>query len=146
VKSLATGEVDPERRNAQFENIAQLREDYQQRGLPVLSVDTKKKEFLGGLYRGGKLYSQNGEPLKRYDHDFPYLAEGKLVPHGIYDLHANTGFVTIGTSAETSAFVARCLGRWWNYRGRYDYPDAGGGLTAHGRGRSQRRTKHPVQT
>jgi len=125
VKSLATGEVDPERRNAQFENIAQLREDYQQRGLPVLSVDTKKKEFLGGLYRGGKLYSQNGEPLKRYDHDFPYLAEGKLVPHGIYDLHANTGFVTIGTSAETSAFVARCLGRWWNYRGRYDYPDAG---------------------
>jgi len=46
VKSLATGEVDPERRNAQFENIAQLRADYEQRGSPVLSVDTKKKEFL----------------------------------------------------------------------------------------------------
>lgn len=91
----------------------------------MLSVDTKKKEFIGGLYRHGKLYSQDGEPLKRYDHDFPHLAEGKLVPHGIYDLQANTGFVTIGTSAETSAFVARCLGRWWKYRGRHDYPGAG---------------------
>jgi hypothetical protein len=125
VKSLAPSKVDPERRNAQFEYIAHLRADYEQQGLPVLSVDTKKKEFYGGLYRDGKLYSQNGESLKRYDHDFPYLAEGKLVPHGIYDLHANTGFVTIGTSAETFAFVARCLGRWENYRGRHAYPDAG---------------------
>jgi hypothetical protein len=125
VKSRATGKVDPERRKAQFENIAHLRANYEQRGFPVLRVDTKKKEFLGGLYRDGKRYSQNGEPLKRYDHDFPYLAEGKLVPHGIYDLHPNPGFVTIGTSAETSDFVARGLGRWWNSRGRYDSPDAG---------------------
>ncbi|MEM1224040.1 MAG: hypothetical protein AAGH40_14925 [Verrucomicrobiota bacterium] len=43
------------------------------------------------------------------------------MPHGIYDLHANTGFITIGTSAETPAFIAQCLGLWWNYRGRYDY-------------------------
>jgi hypothetical protein len=125
VKSRATGKVDPERRKAQFENIAHLRANYEQRGFPVLRVDTKKKEFLGGLYRDGKRYSQNGEPLKRYDHDFPYLAEGKLVPHGIYDLHANPGFVTIGTSAETSAFVARGLGRGWNSRSRHDSPEAG---------------------
>jgi len=91
----------------------------------VLSVDTKKKEFLGGLYRDGGLYSQDGVPLKRFDHDFPHLAEGKLVPHGIYDLQANTGFVTIGTSAETPAFVAQCLSLWWNYRGSYDYAEAG---------------------
>jgi hypothetical protein len=117
--------VDPVLRNAQFENISELRKDYSQRGLPVLSVDTKKKEFLGGLYRDGQLYSHDGKPLKRYDHDFPYLAEGKLVPHGIYDINANEGFVTIGTSAETPAFVAGCLSRWWAFRGRYDYPDAG---------------------
>jgi len=86
VKSQATGEIDPQRRNAQFENIEGLRASYLEQGLPVLSVDTKKKEFIGGLYRHGKLYSQDGEPLKRYDHDFPHLAEGKLVPHGIYDL------------------------------------------------------------
>jgi hypothetical protein len=117
--------VDPDLRNAQFENIGQLREDYGWRGLPVLSVDTKKKEFLGGLHRDGKLYCHDGEPLKRYDHDFPYLAEGKLVTHGSYDIKAKEGFVTIGSSAETPAFVASCLARWWLFRGRYDSPDAG---------------------
>lgn len=85
-------------------------------------MDTKKKEFLGALYRDGKLYSQGGEPLKRFDHDFPYLAEGRVVPHGIYDLHNNSGFITVGTSAETPAFIAASLGLWWNYRGRFDYP------------------------
>jgi hypothetical protein len=50
------------------------------------------------------------------------------VPHGIYDLQANTGFITLGTSAETPAFVAQSLGLWWNYRGRFDYAEAGGVL------------------
>lgn len=88
-----------------------------------MSVDTKKKEFLGGLYREGKLYCQDGNSLKRFDHDFPYLADGKVVPHGIYDLQKNSGFITIGTSAETAAFVAESLNLWWNYRGRYDYKE-----------------------
>jgi hypothetical protein len=124
VKTVATGGVDPDLRNEQFENIEMLRADYEKQGFPVLSVDTKKKEFLGGLHRDGELYSQNGVPLERFDHDFPYLAEGRVVPHGIFDLNANKGFITIGTSAETPAFVAESLGLWWNYRGRYDYPDA----------------------
>lgn len=121
MKVVAIGTCDPEKRNAQFENIKDLRQHYELQGWPVLSVDTKKKEFLGGLYREGKLYSQDGEPLKRFDHDFPYLAEGKVVPHGIYDLHNNSGFITIGTSAETPAFIAASLNLWWNYRGRFDY-------------------------
>lgn len=125
LKTVAAGAVDPDLRNAQFENIERLRADYEKQGLPVLSVDTKKKETLGGLYRDGKLYTQGGVSLERFDHDFPHLAEGKVVPHGIFDLHANKGFVTIGTSAETPAFVAESLGLWWNYRGRYDYPEAG---------------------
>lgn len=125
IKTVATGGVDPDLRNAQFENIEKLRAFYEQQGWPVLSVDTKKKEFLGGLYRDGKLYSKDGVPLERFDHDFPYLAEGRVVPHGIYDLNANKGFITIGTSAETPAFVAESLGLWWNFRGRYDYPEAG---------------------
>jgi hypothetical protein len=122
---IATGEVDPERRNQQFENIAQLRSRYALLKWPALSVDTKKKEFLGGLYRDGKLYTHDGKPLKRFDHDFPHLAEGKVVPHGIYDLEDNSGFVTVGTSAETPAFVVECIGRWWNFRGRFDYPKCG---------------------
>lgn len=118
-----TGKVDPDLRNEQFENIERVRRLYETQGWPVLSVDTKKKEFLGNLYRDGKLYSQDGVPLQRFDHDFPHLAEGKIVPHGIYDLQLNKGFVTLGTSAETPAFVAESIALWWNYRGRYDYPD-----------------------
>jgi Rhodopirellula transposase DDE domain len=121
VKVIAIGKSHPEDRNAQFENIAKLRLLYESAGWPVLSVDTKKKEFLGALYRDGKLYSEHGQALKRFDHDFPYLAEGKVVPHGIYDLQNNSGFLTIGTSAETPAFIAASLGLWWNYRGRFDY-------------------------
>jgi hypothetical protein len=124
VKAAVTGGVDPDLRNEQFENIEKVRAQYEAQGWPVLSVDTKKKEFLGSLYRDGKLYSQDGVPLKRFDHDFPHLAEGKVVPHGIYDLQLNKGFVTLGTSAETPAFVAESIALWWNYRGRHDYPDA----------------------
>jgi hypothetical protein len=121
---LAIGRADPEKRNQQFEFIQAERDRHQRLGSAILSVDTKKKEFLGALYRAGKLYSYQGEPLKRYDHDFPCLADGKVVPHGIYDLQANRGFVTLGTSAETAEFIGASLKLWWNYRGRFDYPEA----------------------
>lgn len=121
---LAIGSTDPESRNQQFEIIQQERERHILLGSPVLSVDTKKKEFLGGLYREGKLYCHEGEPLKRFDHDFPYLADGKVIPHGIYDVQANSGFVTLGTSSETAEFIGASLKLWWNYRGRFDYPAA----------------------
>ena len=121
---LSTGRVDPEKRNQQFEYIQAERERHLLLGSPVLSVDTKKKEFLGALYRDGKLYSYQGESLKRFDHDFPHLAEGKVVPHGIYELQANSGFVTLGSSAETAQFIGASLKLWWNYRGRFEYPEA----------------------
>ena len=119
MKVVATGSGDPAERNAQFEFIAAERERHLASGHPVLSVDTKKKEFLGGLHRGGSLYTKD-VPLGRYDHDFPHLAGGKVVPHGIYDVGANSGFITLGNSAETPEFVGRCLRRWWDMRGRYD--------------------------
>ncbi len=121
---LAIGRTDPEMRNQQFEFIQAERERHLLLGSAILSVDTKKKEFLGGLYRDGKLYSHEGKALKRFDHDFPYLADGKVVPHGIYDLQANSGFVTLGTSTETAEFIGASLKLWWNYRGRFDYAEA----------------------
>ncbi len=57
-------------------------------------------------------------------HDFPHLADGRVTPHGILDLALNKGFMTLGTSAETPAFVAESLGLWWKYRGRHDHPQA----------------------
>jgi len=120
-KSAITGYVDPKERNGQFENISHLRSEYQENFWPIISVDTKKKEQIGQLNRRGQVYSK--EPQIVYDHDYRHLSEGVGVPHGIYDVTLNKGFVTIGTSKETAEFVCDCIARWWNWRGRFDYPD-----------------------
>ena len=90
---------------------------------PVLSIDCKKKERLGTLYRDGKSYSQGG-PQESYDHDYSHLGEGKVIPHGIFDLQKNLGFITIGSSSETAAFIIDNLRWWWFNFGINDYPDA----------------------
>ena len=82
-------------RNKQFKKIAQLKKKYQRQRNPVVSVDTKKKEFLDIFYREGKLYTQ--ETLESYDHNFRSFAEGVVVPYGMYDLKLNHGYLYLGT-------------------------------------------------
>ncbi len=90
----------------------------------MVSIDGKKKEFLGSLYRNGRLWVEKGSELVRWDHDFPFLAEGKVSPFGIYDLFANSGFMVLGEGSESPRFVTDSLALWWRYRGRYDYAEA----------------------
>jgi len=80
-----------EGRNEQFEKIAQLKETFLEAGCPVFSIDTKKKEFLGDFYRSGTYYGTKSQTV--YDHDFSSYATGKIVPHGIYDIADNRGYV-----------------------------------------------------
>lgn len=89
---------------------------------PIISIDTKKKERLGLLTRGQPLLSNKKVPL--YDHDFDYLAEGKVVPQAIYDPQVNEGYITIGTNHETAAFIIDNLIWWWKSFGIYLYPKA----------------------
>lgn len=119
-KTLAMG--DHPDRDTQFQNIAKLKQEFLDAGLPVLSIDTKKKEFLGTFYRDGKLYSR--DEVRVYDHDFPSFAEGQVIPYGIYDLAANEAHVTIGTSHDTSEFACECLAQWREQHGRERYPTA----------------------
>ena len=88
---------------------------------PIISVDTKKKERLGLLTRNQGLWSNKAVPV--YDHDYDYLSKGKVVPHGIYDLALNKGYMTIGTNHETAAFIADNLIWWWESFGINHYPD-----------------------
>lgn len=118
-KSLATGTYA--QRDAQFQIIFTIVLAISLKSA-VLSIDTKKKELLGTIYRNGKSYGQ--EPQEAYDHDYSHLGEGKVVPHGIFDLQQNKGFVTIGNSSETAAFIVDNLRWWWWEYGMYDYPDA----------------------
>jgi hypothetical protein len=111
-----------ENRDEQFHNIERLMTDYKDLGNPVISMDTKKKEYIGNFYRDGRLYTQ-GEILT-YDHDFNSFAQGIIIPHGIYDLAQNKGVIHIGTSHDTSQFATDSLRNWWYTQGRCDYPDA----------------------
>lgn len=78
--------------------------------------------MIGNFYRHGKLYTQ--EQVHVNDHDFRSLADGMAVPHGLYDMTHNIGYITIGTSHDTSEFACACLRRWWLTYGIVDYPDA----------------------
>lgn len=109
-------------RDVQFQHITKLRKHFEDKGLPVISIDTKKKELLGTFYRDGKLWTQ--EALSVNDHDFPSLATGKVIPHGIYDVARNTAHINIGTSADTSEFACDSLLGWWNGYGKHDYLNA----------------------
>lgn len=109
-------------RNEQFEIIAELKEQYLDSPNPILSMDTKKKELWGELFRAGRGYS-NG-PNAVFDHDFPSAAEGKIIPHGLYDLKRNVGHITLGTSHDTSQFACDSFGWWWQRRGKHSHPEA----------------------
>lgn len=111
-----------EYRNEQFEKIAKLKQEYMQSDNPIVSVDAKKRELIGDLFRAGEAYSK--EEIASYDHDFPHLASGIAIPHGIFDLKQNKAHINIGTSHETSEFACDSLEKWWNDHGRLDYPKA----------------------
>lgn len=107
--------------NEQFENITKLKKQYLMAGNPVISVYTKKKELLGNLYRDGHLYSTG--TIEVYDHDFPYLADGIIIPHTIYDLKYNKAYVNIGVSKDTSEFACDSIKLWWVSYGQFEYPN-----------------------
>jgi hypothetical protein len=121
-KELITGHVDAYEHDQQFRYIDALRRRAQARGNPVLCVDTKKKELLGRLHRPGQCYSTDVQ--RAYDHDSRHLAQGLLVPHGVYDYFDNVGFMALGTSRETSAFVCDGIALAWQEDRAARYPDA----------------------
>lgn len=106
----------------QFERIAGLRDRYRASRPPILSVDTKKKELLGDLFRAGRTYTTR--TVETADHDFPSQATGTVFPHGIYDTERNLGHINLGISHDTSRFAADSLEHWWRTHGRPAYPEA----------------------
>jgi hypothetical protein len=109
-------------RDEQFERIAALQAEYRAAGNPIISFDTKKKEYVGNFYREGRLYTQ--EVVKTWDHDFTSLADGVIIPHGIYDLQHNLGYLHLGTSKDTSQFACDCIRNWWLNYGLRMFPKA----------------------
>lgn len=109
-------------RNAQFENIAKLKQQSLDAGQPVISMDTKKKEMLGNFYREG--VTDATEPTIVNDHDFTSSSDGAVIPHGIYDLAKNETSIHLNCSKDTSELACDSIELWFNERGRSDYPEA----------------------
>jgi transposase len=111
-------------RDAQFHDIARKVRQFQRRGQPAISVDTKKRELVGLFKNAGREWQPKGEPEEVNVYDFPLLADGKAIPYGVYDLTQNEGWVSVGTDHDTAAFAVAAIRQWWAEMGRATYPAA----------------------
>jgi transposase len=104
----------------QFQYIASQRKLFGDAGLPIISVDTKKKESVGNFYNKGKTWCK--EPEEVYTHDFVSMADYRTVPYGIYDVTKNKGYVFVGISGDTPEFAVDAITAWWKSEGEELYP------------------------
>jgi len=109
-------------RDAQFAYLNAQASEFQLSGDPVISVDTKKKELIGNYAAAGREWEPAGAPHKVNVHDFPDTVLGKVAPYGVYDIATNTGWVNVGTDADTGRFAVESIRRWWNTMGADTYP------------------------
>ena len=111
-------------------------------GDPVISVDAKKKELVGNYKNGGTEWRPAGNPEQVKVHDFIDPDLGKANPYGVYDIVSDTGWVSVGTDHDTSAFAVNTIRSWWNTTGMASYPEATRLLiTADGGGSNGYRTR-----
>jgi len=111
-------------RNAQFEYINATADDYLQRGQPVISVDTKKKELVGDFKNAGREWQPMGTPEEVQVHDFPGDSIGKAIPYGVYDMARNEAWVSVGRDHDTPQFAVASIRQWWKVMGKPAYPKA----------------------
>jgi hypothetical protein len=109
-------------RDEQFRYIAAQRQSIAAAGLPVISVDTKKRELIGNFKKSGRAWSREAPEVD--EHDFPSQARCSAVPFGVYDVTRNMGYVVVGMSHNTPEFAVKTIARWWLEDAHADYPEA----------------------
>ena len=122
-KKTRDGDSHPDR-NGQFEFINRRANHFISRELPVISVDTKKKELIGEYRNNGREWGKKGRPVEVNVHDFPDPNVPKAVPYGVYDVGRNEGWVSVGISGDTAQFAVESIRRWWGVMGKKKYPGA----------------------
>lgn len=117
-KTISMGESAD--REAQFDRLQEIKTEFLERGFPVVSIDTKKKELLGNYYRSGPAWT-NGR-VQVWDHDFPSSSWGKVIPYGVYDLARNESLVYLAQGSDTGQLAVDATRRWWYRLGKWHYP------------------------
>ena len=112
-------------RDAQFEHINRVALAAIKASVPVISVDTKKKELVGDFKNAGREWRPRGEPERVRGHDFKDKQLGKAIPYGVYDIAANQGWVSVGIDHDTAQFAVNSIRSWWQHLGQARYPNAG---------------------
>ena len=121
-KCLARGN-NPDR-DRQFRMINRKVKQFLKEGLPVISVDTKKKEMIGNFANKGSEWRPKGDPSLVEDHDFRSRSDGIAIPYGAYDVGKNEGLVNIGVSSDTAEFAVNSIRQWWMEFGKRYYSKA----------------------
>lgn len=116
--------LDHPDRDAQFRHINTAVKRCLRQGIPVISVDTKKKELIGNYHNAGQQWRAAKQPLAVQGHDFPGPDVPRAFPYGIYDIGRNAGFVNVGTDHDTGAFAVASIRGWWRSEGRRIYANA----------------------
>ena len=119
VKSKESG--NSQERDSQFRYINEQVKRFAKKNMPVISVDTKKKELVGNFKNNGRKWMKKGKAKIVNVYDFESLAKGKAIPYGIYEVLKNNGFVNIGTSHDTSEFAVESIRQWWKNIGKRNY-------------------------
>jgi transposase len=109
-------------RDAQFKHINEESKKFLKEGLPVISVDTKKKELVGNFKNAGREWNKEKQPERVNVHDFPDPELGKAIPYGVYDVGLDKGWVNVGKDNDTAAFAVESIRRWWYAMGSNLYP------------------------
>lgn len=122
-RKTTEGDDHPDR-DAQFRYINATVKRALAQEIPVISVDTKKKELVGNYINDGKKWTPSNIPVKVNGHDFPSPDVPRAYPYGIYDVASNRGFVNIGTDHDTGAFAVASIRGWWRSEGKALYPEA----------------------
>ncbi len=123
-KKTSEGAKSSPDRDKQFRFINRKAKRFLKVCMPVISVDTKKKELVGNYKNGGQEWRTKGDPIEVLSHDFPGSSVPRAIPYGVYDIGDNSGWVNVGITADTSEFAVESIRQWWKHMGQKRYPNS----------------------
>jgi transposase len=93
-------------------------------GDPVISVEARKKEFVGEFRNGGSVGSPQDFLEKEPASDSLISEPGQVVPYEVYHLGYNDDSTNKEAKHDTEAFALEGIQHWWNATGHVAYAQA----------------------